>query len=74
MKRRRWAKETIYYRLPLFVRSLGYWIWRYVFRLGFLDGGAGFIYHTLHAFWYRFLVDARLFEIAKNKKVRGTSD
>jgi hypothetical protein len=36
--------------------------YRYLFRLGFLDGSEGLIFFTLQTFWYRFLVDAKLFE------------
>ncbi len=62
MSRNRWLRENIFYKMPLFVRPLGYWIYRYIFRLGFLDGTPGLIFHTLHAFWYRFLVDAKIYE------------
>lgn len=65
--RRRYLKEEIYHRTPLFVRPVAYWIYRYLFHLGFLDGRAGFIYHTLHAFWYRLLIDAKLYE----RRLRG---
>lgn len=61
-KYRRFLKEEIYSRVPLFVRPFGYWIYRYFLRLGFLDGVQGLIYHFLHAFWYRFVIDALLAE------------
>jgi glycosyltransferase involved in cell wall biosynthesis len=59
---RRRLKQSVYLCLPLFHRAFVYWFYRYVFRLGFLDGKAGLIYHFLHGFWYRFLVDAKLYE------------
>ena len=31
--------------------------------MGFLDGKEGLIWHFLQGFWYRFLVDAKIFEI-----------
>ena len=34
-----------------------------VLQLGLLDGKEGFIFHFLHAFWYRLLVDINLDEI-----------
>ena len=68
--RKRWLKSNIYYRLPKFWRVLFFWIYRYFFKMGFLDGIPGLIYHTLHGFWYRFLVDAKLFEISINKSTR----
>jgi len=64
-KLKRWIKQNLYLRLPLFSRPLLYWIYRYFFKLGFLDGKQGLIYHFLHAFWYRFLVDAKLYEIQR---------
>lgn len=59
---KRWMKEKVYSRIPLFVRPFIYFIYRYVIRLGFLDGKEGLIFHLLQGFWYRFLVDAKLFE------------
>jgi len=59
---RRKMKQSVYLRLPLFFRAFVYWSYRYVFRLGFLDGRQGLIYHFLQGFWYRFLVDAKLYE------------
>lgn len=59
---KRWLKERVYARLPLFVRPAGYFVYRYFLRLGFLDGVPGLAWHTLQGFWYRFLVDAKLYE------------
>ena len=52
-------------KLPLFLRCFIYFLYRYVFRLGFLDGKEGFLWHFLQGFWYRVLVDAKIFEIKK---------
>jgi glycosyltransferase involved in cell wall biosynthesis len=57
-----WLKR-FWSRLPLYVRSFLYFIYRYVFRLGFLDGKEGFVFHFLHAFWFRVLVDIKLEEM-----------
>ncbi|EMU55273.1 glycosyltransferase family 2 protein [Clostridium butyricum] len=65
-ERRRWLKNKIYYKIPLFVRPVFYFIYRYFFKLGFLDGKEGLIYHVLQAFWYRFLVDAKIYEVKKS--------
>ena len=43
--------------------------YRYIFQLGFLDGIEGFIYHVLEDFWYRFLVDVKIFEYEKTGKI-----
>ena len=58
-------QKSLYYKLPRFVRAAAYFIARYVFFLGFLDGVPGLIWLTLQAYWYRFLVDAKLYEIEK---------
>lgn len=34
-------------------------------KLGFLDGPEGKIFHFLQAYWYRFLVDAKIYECEK---------
>ncbi len=49
--------------LPLFVRPGLYFLYRYVVRLGFLDGRQGFIFHFLQGFWYRLLVDIHLADL-----------
>jgi glycosyltransferase involved in cell wall biosynthesis len=54
--RTRWQKG-VWQRLPLYLRPFGYFFYRYVLRLGFLDGKQGFIFHFMQAFWYRLLVD-----------------
>lgn len=58
----RWLKSNVYLRLPLFYRAFFYWFYRYILRFGFLDGRPGLIYHFLQGFWYRFLIDAKLYE------------
>jgi glycosyltransferase involved in cell wall biosynthesis len=52
-----------YAGLPLFTRPFIYFLYRYFIKLGFLDGTKGLVWHTLQGFWYRFLVDAKLYEI-----------
>ncbi len=71
-ERKRWLKENVYFKVPLFVRPFLYFFYRYFLKLGFLDGIQGFIFHTLHAFWYRFLVDAKVYQIEKNARDEGT--
>lgn len=55
-------KQGLYQRLPLFLRPAMYFLYRYIFQMGFLDGKEGLIYHVLQGFWYRFLVDVKLLE------------
>ncbi len=61
IQRRRWWRNT-YSHGPLFVRAFLYWCYRYFLRLGFLDGREGLIFHFLQGFWFRFLVDALIYE------------
>lgn len=60
-----WIKMNIYYKLPLGVRAYVYYVYRYYIRMGFLDGKEGKIYAFLQAYWYRFLVDAKIYECEK---------
>jgi hypothetical protein len=57
-----WLKQQ-WRRLPLYVRPFLYFGYRYVLRLGFLDGKQGFIFHVLQGFWYRLMVDIYLDEL-----------
>nr|WP_307990896.1 glycosyltransferase family 2 protein [uncultured Niameybacter sp.] len=67
-KVRRFIKYKIYYKMPMRIRCWGYFFYRYVIRLGFLDGKEGFLYAFLQAYWYRILVDAKIHEIKKMNK------
>ncbi|MBR0564510.1 glycosyltransferase family 2 protein [Azoarcus sp. L1K30] len=62
---KRVLKERFYNRLPFTISAFGYFVWRYVFQLGFLDGRQGLIYHFLQGYWYRFLVGAKLMEFER---------
>lgn len=59
-------KKYKYAKQPLFLRSFLYFIYRFIFKLGFLDGKEGFLWHFLQGWWYRTLVDAKIFEIKRN--------
>ena len=60
-----WIKMNIYYRLPLGMRAHIYYLFRYYMQLGFLDGREGKIYAFLQAYWYRYLVDIKIYESEK---------
>lgn len=62
---KRAIKNCGYYKLPKFWRAHIYFIYRYYIKLGFLDGPEGKIFHFLQAYWYRFLVDAKIYECEK---------
>lgn len=72
---KRWYKNNLYLRLPLFLRAFLYFQFRYWIKLGFLDGQRGLVWHFLQGFWYRFLVDAKILQIEwwakkENKPIR----
>jgi len=62
-KWKRIMKDDVYSKLPLALRSTLYFLYRYFLRLGFLDGGKGFIWHFMQGYWYRMLVDVKIMEI-----------
>jgi hypothetical protein len=67
IQQRRYLKN-LYDRFPLFVRPFIYFFIRYFLRLGFLDGKRGLIFHFLQCFWFRFLIDAKIYELRKGSK------
>lgn len=72
--RKRWYKDNFYLKMPLFLRAFLYFLFRYFLKFGFLDGKKGLIWHFLQGFWYRFLTDAKIFQIEylakqKNKTI-----
>lgn len=55
--------------LPSSARPFAQFFYRYIIRLGFLDGWQGFIYNFLLQFWYPFMVEAIYLELKyKSKK------
>lgn len=61
-QRKRFLKLK-YASLPLFTRPFAYFLYRYFVKFGFLDGKKGLVWHFLQGLWYRFLVDAKLYEV-----------
>lgn len=57
-----------WWQLPLIIRPFLYFIYRYFFQLGFLDGKYGFIFHFLQGFWFRLIVDIKMEELKKEHK------
>lgn len=58
-------KKHKYARQPLFWRSFAYFCYRYFLKGACLDGKVGFIWTFLQGWWYRTLVDAKVFEIKR---------
>mgnify|MGYP000695131743 CR=1 FL=1 len=71
---KRFFKESFYNKLPIGLGPLLYFLYRYIFLLGFLDGRVGLIYHFLQGFWYRFLVESKLVEYKKAIKDLDNND
>lgn len=63
-QRKRWLKIK-YVKFPLFIRPFINFVLRYIVKGGFLDGKEGFIWHFFQGFWYRMLVDAKIYEFKK---------
>jgi glycosyltransferase involved in cell wall biosynthesis len=66
IERRRWLRNNLFGTIPPFIRAFGYFLYRYFFRLGFLDGTEGLIFHFLQACWFRFYIDAKLWEMRQH--------
>jgi len=63
VQRKRWWKMK-YVRMPLYIRPFINFIGRYIIYGGFLDGNHR--WYVLQCFWYRYLVDAKIYEIKKH--------
>lgn len=67
----RWFKRNVYERMPPFVRPVMHFSFRYGVRMGFMDGWQGLAFHVLQAFWFRFLVDAKVREVQEYSATHG---
>ena len=54
--------KQIYYKFPLFFRCFVLFVINYFLKLGFLDGMRGLVYHSITVFFYRFIVDSKIYE------------
>jgi len=62
---KRAAKNSFYNRLPLGLRAFIYFIFRFVFQLGFFDHPKVWMFHFMQGLWYRLLVDVNIYEAQK---------
>lgn len=60
--------KQIWWKLPRYLRPFLYFSYRMIFQLGVLDGRNGRIFHFLHAFWFRLMVDVKIEELLKSKR------
>ena len=68
LKIRKYIRNNIWSQLPFAIRPFLYFIYRYIFKLGFLDGKYGFIFCLNHALWYELLIDIKIIEKINNDK------
>ena len=73
VERKRFLRR-LYSAAPFFSRPFLLFFYRYFLCLGFLDGIEGFIFYVLQTFWFRFLVDAKLYEIRQKQSAPPPND
>lgn len=67
-RRRIFIKDRIVARLPFWLQPFLYFFYRYIFKLGFLDGKEGLFFYILHDFWYPWLIEAKIAELEYNQQ------
>ena len=73
-KWKRVLRNNFYAACPIYGRAYLYFLWRYLARLGFLDGRPGLVFHTLQGFWYFFLIDAKVGEAREYIRRHGADE
>ncbi len=68
---KRKIKEKIYARLPKGLRSMAYFMYRYILLGGFLDDANGRSFHRLQGYWYRNLADRNVAQVERYKQEHG---
>lgn len=62
------SKKTKYYKAPMFLRCWLYYFYCLFIKGNFLNGKEGRIYSFLYHFYYRWLIDAKIYEQKKKLK------
>lgn len=70
-RRKRFLKNSFYGRAPVYLRATLFYLYRYVVRLGFLDGKEGYLFHFMHGFWMMMLIDAKIDEARTYIRAHG---
>lgn len=69
------TKKTKYYKAPMFLRCWMYFFYCFFIKGNCLNGREGRIYSFLYHFYYRWLVDAKIYEQMKyNRPFEDTGD
>jgi hypothetical protein len=58
-------RKHSYAQKPLFWRSFAYFCYRYFLKGACLEGKEGFLWTFIQGWWYRTLVDAKVYEVKK---------
>lgn len=58
-QRKRWIRYYIWNNIPPFIRPIVFFVYKIIFMLGILDGPRGWLYHFMHGFWYKLLIDIK---------------
>ena len=58
-EKRAWLKK-LWWKLPLGLRPWIYFLYRFIFQLGFLDGKVGRKFHYLQGYWFRNSIDKKI--------------
>jgi glycosyltransferase involved in cell wall biosynthesis len=64
-ERKRWLRQKVWNRLPLFLRPWLFFAYRYFLCLGFLN--RCFLFHFLQELWLHMLIDAKLVELRQSR-------
>ena len=70
IQKRKIRRYKLYYKMPLFIRPFLYFFYRYIIKWGFLEGKEGLVFHFMHGFWYRFIVDVEIFNTRRYRMRR----
>jgi glycosyltransferase involved in cell wall biosynthesis len=66
--------RRLFYSLGGATAPLLLFLYRFIFRLGFLDGRAGYLYHFFQCYWYRTLVSMQIEELEHQIRNCRTND
>jgi glycosyltransferase involved in cell wall biosynthesis len=66
------ALKAYWRGLPLYVRPVLYFLYRYFVQFGWMDGKEGFLFHFLHALWFRLLIDIKVDELSRTMNSRNS--
>jgi glycosyltransferase involved in cell wall biosynthesis len=58
-----WVRHNVWDRLPLLLRPFLYFFYRYVVKMGFLDGIPGLVYCLLHGLIYQLMIGVKIMQL-----------